>query len=177
MPIVDDEFDQLERRVEQVFDNENLSECLELDFSCNDEWNETFAKRGDNSDKKTENEEQMRLKAQRKQTHKIRKNMIETAIKAVEIQLRTKHGIVPGTELNEHTLRMSAQEMCTKYNINAVDTYLLSHAPVYRAMIPDQRQMDAIRIIYNSETQGRVASVEALRNNAKFSHYTPGPYA
>jgi hypothetical protein len=96
---------------------------------------------------------------------------------AVEMKLRTKHGLVPGNELNEHALRMSAQEMCREYNINDLDTYFLTNAPVMRAMIPDQRQMDALRVIYNSESAARRSTVEALRNSEAYSHFKSGHYA
>jgi hypothetical protein len=177
MPVIDDEFDMLEARVEMLADTENLSECLELDYSCNPEFNELFARRNDGESKTPERDAELALKAQRKQKHKIKDGFMGRATIAVEIMLRTKHGLVPGNELNEHALRMSAQEMCRTYNINDLDTYFLTNAPVMRAMIPDQRQMDALRVIYNSESASRRSTVEALRNQEAYSHFKSGHYA
>lgn len=174
MPVVEDSLDMLEARVEMLADTENLSECLELDYSCNDEFNEFFAEASvDGPDRDMARE----LKAQRKQKHRIKDGFMARATLAVELKLRTKHGLVPGNELNEHALRMSAQEMCREYNINDLDTYFLTNAPVMRAMIPDQRQMDALRVIYNSESAARRSTVEALRNSEAFSHFKSGHYA
>jgi hypothetical protein len=173
MPVVDDEFDRLEARVDAIADAEKLSECLELDISINEEFNESWETRDDGTDVDAVKS----LKAKRKQTHKIRKFQMGNACRAVEIMLRTKHGVVPGNELNEHALRMSAIEICRQYNINSVDTYILTNKPVMMAMIPDQRQMDAIRVLYNQETSGRRATIEALRNSEQYSHYKSGHYA
>nr|UHS72287.1 MAG: hypothetical protein 1 [Regressovirinae sp.] len=173
MPIIDDEFDKLEARVEQVADFEKLSECLEIDLSKNEEFNESWETRNDGSDVDAVKGN----KARRKQTHKIREFFMQKACVAVEMMLRTKHGLVPGNELNEHALRMSAAEICRSYNINVLDTYILTHKPVMMAMIPDQTQMDALRVIYNSETAGRRATVEALRNSEQYSHFKSGHYA
>jgi hypothetical protein len=174
MPVVEDSFDLLEARVEMLADTENLSECLELDYSCNPEFNETSAK-GNDADEKTCRA--LELKAMRKQKHRIRDGFMARAVLAVEIRLRTKHGLVPGNELNEHALRMSAQEICREYNVNDLDTYFLTQAPVMKAMIPDQRQMDALRVIYNSESAARRSTVEALRNSEAYSHFKSGHYA
>jgi hypothetical protein len=173
MPVIDDEFDKLEQRVDAVADAEKLSECLELDMSINEEFNENWETRDDGSDADVVKS----LKAKRKQTHKIREFQMGNACRAVEIMLRTKHGVVPGNELNEHALRMSAIEICRQYNINPIDTYILTNKPVVMAMIPDQRQMDAIRVLYNQETSGRRATIEALRNSEQYSHFKSGHYA
>nr|UHS72359.1 MAG: hypothetical protein 1 [Regressovirinae sp.] len=173
MPVIDDEFDRLEARVEAICDAENLSECLEIDLSENAEFNESWETKDDGSDA----DAVKALKAKRKQTHKIKEFFMLKACKAVELQLRTKHGVVPGNELNEHALRMSAQEICAFYSINKIDTYILCNRPVMMAMIPDQTQMDALRVIYNQETSGRRATVEALRNSEAYSHFKSGHYA
>jgi len=170
MPIIEDSFDALERRTDAVADEEKFEECIEIDISSNDQFNQQIM---------VENEGTTTFdrKAARKQRHKIKEFFLEKACRAVEIQLRTKHGLVPSNELNEQALRMSAVEICRFYNMNDMDTMLLSMKPVYKAMIPDQQQMDALRIIYNSETSGRVATVEALRNSASYAHFTSGHYA
>lgn len=173
MPVIDDEFDKLEERVESICDAENLSECLEIDLSINEEFNENWETKDDGSDVDVVKA----LKARRKQTHRIRDGKMAAANRAVEIMLRTKHGIVPGNELNEHALRMSAQEICRSYSINSVDTYMLTNAPVMKAMVPDQTQMDALRVIYNQESASRRSTVEALRSSESFSHFKSGHYA
>lgn len=114
-------------------------------------------------------------KAMRQQRHQVREGMMEAACRAVEIRLRVRHGLVPSNELNEQALRMTALEICREYNINEADTLLLTNKPVWKAMIPDQMQMDALRIIYNGETQSRLNTVEMLRNSAKFSVFNLQP--
>jgi hypothetical protein len=174
MPVVEDSLDLLEARVEMLADTENLTECLELDYSCNEEFNETYAKGSDNDQGK---DRVLELKAKRKQKHRIKEGYMGRAVLAVEIMLRTKHGLVPGNELNEHALRMSAQEICRDHSVNSLDTYFLTQAPVMKAMIPDQRQMDALRVIYNSESSARRSTVEALRGSEAYSHFKSGHYA
>jgi hypothetical protein len=117
----------------------------------------------------------MRKKEARKQTHKIIEGHINDAIRAVEVQVRTKHGLVPSNELNEQALRMTALEICKSYNMNDMDTALIVNKAAYMAMIPDQQQMDAIRIIYNSETQSRLNTIEALRMSAEYSAFNMSP--
>lgn len=173
MPVLDDEFDRLEARVDAICDAENLSECLIIDMSINEEYNESW----DTKDTGEHADIVHALKAKRKQMHKIRDHMLEKACRAMELMLRTKHGIVPGNELNEHALRMSALEICRQHSVNHIDTYLLCNKPVFKAMIPDQTQMDALRIIYNQESSSRRSTVEALRNSENYSHFTSGHYA
>jgi hypothetical protein len=174
MPVVEDSFDMLEARVEMLADTENLTECLELDYSNNSEFNETWVEKNETDDNSNR---RSKLKALRKQRHKIKEGFMGRAVLAVEIMLRTKHGLVPGNELNEHALRMSAQEICRDHSINPLDTYFLTQAPVMKAMIPDQRQMDALRVIYNGESAARRSTVEALRNSEAYSHFKSGHYA
>jgi len=180
MPIVEDSFDQLEKRVDHVSDAEKFEECIEIDLSDNSHFNEVFKQDLTGSETAEDDRHAVALfnqKAGRRQRHRIRSKFIERACTALEIQLRTKHGLVPANELNEQALKMSAIEICRMYNINDADTSLLVQRSVYRAMIPDQQQMDAIRIIYNSETSGRRAAVEAIRNSEAFAHYKSGHYA
>nr|UHS72373.1 MAG: hypothetical protein 1 [Regressovirinae sp.] len=198
MPVVEDTFDELERRVDQIADAEKFEECIEIDVSRNEEYNQDFGVypsvitcdsdyENAISDNETDSgveltrpdlpaKKKFDRKLAAKQRHKIRDGFLQRACTAVEIQLRTKHGLVPTNELNEQALRMSAIEICSRYNMNDIDTQLLTMKPVYMAMIPDQQQMDAIRIIYNSEVSGRHAAVEALRSSSAYGHFKSGHY-
>jgi hypothetical protein len=174
MPVTEDAFDKLAARVEQVSDAlifDKFEECIEMDMSCNEEFNQDLVV------KKEGEEDTFNRKAGVKQRHRIKDGKLSHACKAIELQLRTKHGLVPGNELNEAALRMTALETCKMYNMNDIDTYYLCRKPVMMAMIPDQMQMDAIRCIYNGETSARRATAEALRASESYAHFTSGHYA
>jgi len=224
--LFNDEMTQLAMKTDDIALEEKLEECLVLDLSINQEYNQVLGTRmkpdevlfmetplgpdgkpienGEASEEEiqkvltgletdeidlTDNEieiarsikhkqhAQFKLdrQAMRKQRHKIRDGMMERACRAMEIRLRVRHGLVPSNELNEQALRMTALKICEEYNINDADTLLLTNKPVWKAMIPDQMQMDALRIIYNSETQSRLNTVEMLRNSAKFSVFNLQP--
>jgi hypothetical protein len=227
------EMNELERKTDEVAMEEKLEECLIIDMSINQEFNQVLATKmkkdevlfmetpldcngkplvqtgletasedgdfdeehefveccdeleeGPSDDemfearsRKQKQFAQFKLdrKAMKQQRHKIRDGMMERACRAMEIRLRVRHGLVPSNELNEQALRMTALKICEEYHINDADTLLLTSKPVWKAMIPDQMQMDALRIIYNSETQRRLNSVEMLRASAKFSVFNLQP--
>jgi len=171
MPVIEDDFEQLEERVNEIPRAIPLSECIEQVRSVNEEFNEYVP-----VDEEGEVVPAAAHKAAKKQTHRIRMGMLQAAAEAVELELRTKHGVVPANELNEQSLKMSAIEICRQFNLNSVDTYFLCNKPVAMAMIPCQKQLDNVRIIYNNESSNRRASIEALRNSEAYSHFKSGHY-
>lgn len=112
----------------------------------------------------------------RQQRHRIKDGCIQAACRAIETRLRTKHGIVPSNELNEQALRMSALQICKDYNINEADTMLLTLKPVHMAMIPNQQQINAIKTVYNAETQSRIDTISALRASTSTSVFNLQPF-
>lgn len=112
----------------------------------------------------------------RKQKHMIRHGFIEKAVECVEKRIRVRHGIVASNELNEQAIRMTALQICSDYNINENDTLLIATKATWKAMIPDQMQISALKMIYNDETQDRLSTVEALRASAKTSVFSLRPF-
>ncbi|AAA47455.1 ORF1 [Sweet clover necrotic mosaic virus] len=156
--------EQMERVVDDFCSEtqeSKLEDCLELDPSVNEFFDEEVYKRDE------EGVMVLQRTSSRKHIKRVRAGMMQAAIKAVEKRITNRHTIFGDDmgKVDEAAVRATASDICGEFKINEHHTNVLVYAAAYLAMTPDQRSIDSVKLAYNPKSQARRTLVTAVREN------------